>query len=74
MLVNDRLLLPALQVNRGFAFSLYYTSLNAAALVNGLLLDPFRVTLSHGLHWTSWAPNAVINSGYRLYLALGGSL
>eukprot|EP00891_Asterochloris_glomerata_P004505 jgi/Astpho2/4505/fgenesh1_pg.00067_%23_79_t len=59
------------EVNRGFAFSLYYTSLNAAALLNGLLLDPFRVTLSHGLHWSSWGPNAVVNSGYRLYLALG---
>lgn len=74
MLVSESLLLHVLQVNRGFAFSLYYTSLNAAALLNGLLLDPFRVTLSHGLHWSSWGPNAVVNSGYRLYLALGESL
>ncbi|KAH7619690.1 hypothetical protein NADE_006521 [Nannochloris sp. 'desiccata'] len=38
------------ELNRGFAFSLFYTLMNVAALSQGLLLDVFRLTFKDGFH------------------------
>ncbi|CAD7699196.1 unnamed protein product [Ostreobium quekettii] len=56
---------------RGFAFGLFYTFMNVAGLVNGLVFDLFRVHLKHGLQPGATGPYSVLNDGTRLLLFLG---
>ena len=58
--------------NRGFAFGLFYTVMNVAALASGLVLDFFRVRIRHGLDWEGFSEHSVYNNGLRLLLLLGG--
>ncbi|KAH7619689.1 hypothetical protein NADE_006520 [Nannochloris sp. 'desiccata'] len=59
------------ELNRGFAFSLFYTLMNVAALSQGLLLDVFRLTFKDGFHIGSLDSNHVLNNGTRLFVASG---
>lgn len=59
------------ELNRGFAFSLFYTLMNVAALSQGLLLDVFRLTFKDGFHIDSLDSDHVLNNGTRLFVASG---
>ena len=54
--------------NRGFAFGLFYTLMNVAALVSGVAVDTFRLGLSHGVNKSG---EGVMGSGMRLLVLLG---
>jgi proton-dependent oligopeptide transporter, POT family len=57
--------------NRGFAFSLFYTLMNVAALSQGLLLDVFRLRWRDGFNIVSLDEDHVLNNGTRLFVASG---
>jgi MFS family permease len=57
--------------NRGFAYGLFYTVMNLAALANGFLLDFLRVWLCDGFNVTSLPPEHWLNDGNRLIVASG---
>ncbi|KAL4424382.1 hypothetical protein ABPG75_001683 [Micractinium tetrahymenae] len=57
--------------NRGFAFALFYSLMNCAALSQGVLMDAFRIGLKHGFNIASLPENSLLNSGSRLFLASG---
>ena len=59
--------------NRGFAFSLFYSFMNMAALLCASVLDLFRVRLRHGFNIRSLPANHFLNDGTRLLLFMGGS-
>ena len=59
--------------NRGFAFSLFYSFMNMAALLCASVLDLFRVRLRHGFNIESLPANHFLNDGTRLLLFMGGS-
>jgi hypothetical protein len=63
--------LPSLQVNRGFAFSLYYALMNVAALACGVVLDFFRFTVHDGFKIEALPPSSLLNSGHRLFVFTG---
>jgi POT family proton-dependent oligopeptide transporter len=54
--------------NRGFAFGLFYTLMNVAALVSGVAVDTFRLGLKHGVNRSG---HGVMGSGMRLLVLLG---
>ncbi|GAB4823238.1 hypothetical protein N2152v2_010284 [Parachlorella kessleri] len=57
--------------NRGFAFSLFYSLMNVAALAQGMLMDVFRLGLKHGFNLPSFGEHSLLNSGFRMFLASG---
>eukprot|EP00887_Chlorella_sp_A99_P006636 scaffold3.g6636.t1 len=57
--------------NRGFCFSLFYSLMNCAAFVQGMLLDVFRIRWRRGFNLPSLPPRSLLNSGNRLFLASG---
>ncbi|KAL4420864.1 hypothetical protein ABPG77_002823 [Micractinium sp. CCAP 211/92] len=57
--------------NRGFAFALFYSLMNCAALSQGVLMDAFRIGLKHGFNISSLPEDSLLNSGSRLFLASG---
>ena len=59
--------------NRGFAFGLFYTLMNCAALLSGLLVDAFRLGLKKGFDVPSLGPQSALNSGQRLLMLLGAA-
>ncbi len=56
---------------RGFAFSLFYSFMNMAALLCASVLDLFRVKLRHGFNIASLPSNHFLNDGTRLLLFMG---
>lgn len=56
--------------SRGFAFGLFYSLMNVAALINGVVYDLFRVRLKHGLQIESLGSRSVLNDGMRLLVLL----
>ena len=56
---------------RGFAFSLFYSFMNMAALLCASVLDLFRVKLRHGFGIASLPANHFLNDGTRLLLFMG---
>ena len=56
--------------NRGFAFGLFYTLMNVAALVSGVAVDTFRLGLKHGINSSG---KGVLGSGMRLLVLLGAA-
>ena len=56
---------------RGFAFSLFYSFMNMAALLCASVLDLFRVKLRHGFNIASLPANHFLNDGTRLLLFMG---
>ena len=56
---------------RGFAFSLFYSFMNMAALLCASVLDLFRVRLRHGFSIASLPANHFLNDGTRLLLFMG---
>ena len=56
---------------RGFAFSLFYSFMNMAALLCASVLDLFRVKLRHGFNIESLPANHFLNDGTRLLLFMG---
>ena len=59
--------------NRGFAFSLFYSFMNMAALLCASVLDLFRVRLRHGFNIASLPATHFLNDGTRLLLFMGAS-
>ncbi|BDA46855.1 hypothetical protein COCOBI_09-3080 [Coccomyxa sp. Obi] len=59
------------ETNRGFAFSLFYSFMNVAALLCASILDLFRVKLRHGFNIESLPENHFLNDGSRLLLFMG---
>ena len=59
--------------NRGFAFSLFYSFMNMAALLCASVLDLFRVRLRHGFNIQSLPATHFLNDGTRLLLFMGAS-
>ncbi|CAK0785525.1 hypothetical protein CVIRNUC_008735 [Coccomyxa viridis] len=57
--------------NRGFAFSLFYSFMNMAALLCASVLDLFRVRLRHGFNIQSLPATHFLNDGTRLLLFMG---
>ncbi|PSC67761.1 MFS general substrate transporter [Micractinium conductrix] len=58
--------------NRGFAFSLFYSLMNVAALSQGMLMDFFRIgPLRRGFRIPSLPERSLLNNGSRLFLASG---
>ena len=54
--------------NRGFAFGLFYSLMNVAALFAGVAVDAFRLGLKHGINGDG---DGVLGSGMRLLVLLG---
>ena len=61
------------QSNRGFAFALFYASMNIAALSVGIVLDFFRITIKRGLDIASLPETSILNNGMRLFILTGES-
>lgn len=61
-------------LGRGFAYGLYYSLMNVAALVNGMLFDVFRVRLVNGFKLDSFGEHSPLNDGLRLFLVIAGLL
>ncbi len=59
--------------NRGFAFGMFYTLMNVAALVSGVFVDAFRLGFKHGFNVPSRGPHSALNSGQRLLVLLGAA-
>jgi hypothetical protein len=57
--------------NRGFAYGLFYTVMNLAALANGILVDYLRIWLCDGFNITSLPDDHWLNNGNRLVVASG---
>ncbi len=57
--------------NRGFAFALFYTVMNIAAMCVGPLFDLFRNVLRHGWEIKQLHSQHVLNDGYRLFMLTG---
>lgn len=64
---------PLMNMRRGFAFSLFYSSMNMAALLCASVLDLFRVRLRHGFTIASLPATHFLNDGTRLLLFTGGT-
>ncbi len=62
-----------MDMRRGFAFSLFYSFMNMAALLCASMLDLFRVRLRHGFDITSLPAAHFLNDGTRLLLFTGGT-
>ena len=60
-----------MQANRGFAFALFYSLMNIAALATGLLRDFFCITLAKGLQIPSMGEHTLLNRGSRLFMFTG---
>ena len=56
--------------SRGFAFGLFYSMMNVAALVNGAVFDIFRIRLKNGLQIEGLGTNSIFNDGMRLLVLL----
>ena len=64
---------PFMGMRRGFAFSLFYSFMNMAALLCASVLDLFRVRLRHGFNIASLPGAHFLNDGTRLLLFTGGT-
>ena len=69
--IGTQLNFIALQVNRGFAFALFYSLMNVASLATGLLRDLFCITFARGFQVASLTSHSILTRGSRLFMFLG---